>query len=273
MKSKTAVKPTWWNYLTMILFAATSFFLIVLVARPQISQEKNDDKLGIDFIMTIDQSGSMAVDFEGDKSRMEAVTEIIATFIKGIKHDRVGLVAFSGNAFTLCPLTHDYSVFEYYLKMFENKEGWRVGGSGGTAVGDAILYSVDKFQENVDRTKVIILITDGASNSGIDTLKAAAYAKQQKVKIYTLLVSGKYDEKEAIQSMQAIANATDGLFYDVKNTQQLNEVFEEIETLEKKKLTIAAPRIYFDNPTPYVIFIALLWLSYIGAKIVKKEYV
>lgn len=248
-----------------ILFACIILLLIALSARPQVSLEKNDDKLGLDIIVAVDGSGSMQVgEFQGSKNRIAAVQNIMDTFISQLKNDRVGLIAFSANFFTLCPLTHDYEIFKYYVDFMDyDKSQWFIQG-GSTAVGDAIIYATDKFQHTVDRTKILILLTDGASNKGINPLQAAEYAKKYNVKVYTLLVTGD-DQLDAgsVAQYKQIADTTDGYMYEVKNTQELSEVFQKIQTEEKKKIIVSSPKIYIDRPIIFILLSAFALCIYI----------
>lgn len=257
---------------SLILYGLLAALLIVLSARPQISLEKSDDKHGLDIIVAVDGSGSMrAGGFGGHKHRLAAVQSVATSFVEKLENDRIGLIAFSSNMFTLCPLTHDYDVFKYYLDFMDfDKSSWFIQG-GSTAVGDAIIYTTDKFQANVDRTKIVILLTDGASNKGINPVEAAQYAKKNKVKVYTLLVAGNdMVDPRAVTVYQQISDTTNGFFYLIKDTQQLDEVFTKIQSEEKKKLKITSPKIYLDNPVPFIIGIGILWVGYVISYSVRR---
>ncbi|MDR1739587.1 MAG: VWA domain-containing protein, partial [Bacteroidales bacterium] len=156
-------------------------FLIVALARPQ-STSKNDEQTihGIDIVMAMDVSSSMlAEDFS--PNRLEAAKQVASDFISARKNDRIALVAFSGEAYTQCPLTIDKGILLNKLK--ELKSGVILDG---TAIGDGIAVSINRIKSSEAKSKVIILLTDGVNNMGnIDPVNAAEMAKVFDIRLYS----------------------------------------------------------------------------------------
>lgn len=231
-------------------FVLTIF--IIALARPQIlSYYDIEHKKGIDILITLDISGSMAsLDFQ-PKNRLSVAKEVIEKFIKKRESDRIGLVVFAGSAYTKCPLTLDYDLLESYLKDTEIGEL-----EDGTALGMALATSANRIKTSKSRTKIIILLTDGINNRGeIDPKDAAKIAKDFGIKVYTIgvgkrgkapfpimdsmgnmrkiMVDVEIDEK----ILREIANSTGGLYFRATDKKSLNRVFSEINKWEKTDIT------------------------------------
>ncbi|HEV8080467.1 MAG TPA: VWA domain-containing protein, partial [Chitinophagaceae bacterium] len=156
--------------------------IIVALARPQTrNDEQNADGEGIDIILCIDVSGSMtAQDFT--PNRMEAAKKVAGDFVDQRLTDRIGIVIFSGESFTQCPLTTDHAVLKSQIEQIRN--GLL---EDGTAIGSGLATGVDRLRTSTSKSKVIILLTDGVNNSGlIDPSTAKEIAKVFKVKVYTI---------------------------------------------------------------------------------------
>ncbi len=242
------------RYFRHILFllrilALTS--LIIVLARPQrIGNVRNSMSEGIDIVITLDISSSMlARDFT--PNRLEASKEIAMQFISGRKFDRIGLVLFSSEAFTQCPLTNDYPVL---MNLFKDIETGMI--EDGTAIGNGLLNSVNRLKDSKAKSKVIILLTDGVNNKGeADPVTAAEIAAKYDIRIYTVGVGKtgtapypvqtifgmqyqqmevKIDEK----SLKEIAKLTDGQYFRATNNKKLKEIYKEIDKLEKSKIEV-----------------------------------
>ncbi|MDJ0765562.1 MAG: VWA domain-containing protein [Myxococcota bacterium] len=165
-------------------------FLIVALARPQDSTEREETEMeGIDIVLTLDVSLSMkAADLA--PTRLVAAKAVVQDFIKRRKNDRIGAVIFAENAYTLCPLTLDYSIL---ANMINEIELGVIGGQA-TAIGNAVGVSINRLRKSDAKSKVIILLTDGTSNAGnISPEQATLFAKTLGIKIYTVLM-GRQDE-------------------------------------------------------------------------------
>lgn len=229
--------------------------LIIAFARPQsFSSGENIYTEGIDIAMVLDISGSMlAEDFK--PNRLEAAKKVIDEFIKGRTSDRIGLVIFSGESFTQCPLTVDYSVLrnllsEIYSGMIED----------GTAIGNAIANGVNRLKDSQSKSKVMILLTDGVNNAGeIDPITAAQIAQKFGIRIYTVGVGTMGEAPYPFQTpfgkryqmvpveidenlLKQIANITGGKYFRATNNRKLVEIYDEIDKLEKTRVEVTSYR-------------------------------
>lgn len=238
-----------------LLFYLVLVLTITALARPQWGSERTPLKTtGINIILAVDLSESMAaLDFKrgGDiVNRLEAVKTVVADFIRRRHGDRIGLVVFGSQAYTQLPLTQDYQTIGAILDRLE------IGAAGrATAVGDAIGISVKRLEEVEGHTRIVILLTDGRSNSGeLSPPAAAEIAKQRGIKIYTIGVGGKerapflvkdpvfgrryiyrnvdLDEK----TLKSIARTTTGSYFHAENLEGLQNVYATIDTLEKTEM-------------------------------------
>ncbi|MDD3922594.1 MAG: VWA domain-containing protein [Endomicrobiia bacterium] len=234
------------NYLILIIF-------IIALARPQIG-EKTEDVLnqGTDIVIALDISSSMeALDFE-PINRLEAAKKIAVDFVKTRTHDRIGLVLFSGLAFTQSPLTNDINSVTKLL----NSATTNMSSVDGTAIGSAIVTATNRLKDSEAKSKLIILITDGANNIGeVDPITAGEIAKSLGIKIYTIgagdpegayyqvmdPVSGmklvKVEEQDLDENtLTAIAEMTGGQYFRANNTKMLESIIKEIDKLEKTEI-------------------------------------
>jgi Ca-activated chloride channel family protein len=235
--------------------------LIIALSRPQeISRDTLPPTEGVDIMLVLDTSTSMAaLDFE-PKNRIEAAKETAIDFISKRNYDRIGLVVFGGVAVLSCPLTLDHnSAIEYisqvYLAMTQ---------SDGTAIGDAIVTAVNHLKDSKAKSKLMILLTDGRSNTGVlqDVSQAAKIAKEFGIKIYTIGVAKKgkakvptgdpfqpyfyIDDDLNEADLMTIAKITDGKFYRATNMIELQNIYSEIDKLEKTKFETKVSGNYKD---------------------------
>lgn len=247
--------------------------LILALARPQL---RNDEQFttgeGIDIVLCLDISGSMlAQDFT--PNRMEAAKNVASTFIDGRPTDRIGLVIFSGESFTMCPLTTDRSVLKTQLSNVQ---------SGlledGTAIGDGLATSVERLQSSKAKTKVIILLTDGENNGGfIDPNAAKEIAKSIGVRVYTVGVGSEGYAQVPIQTpggvivqrqkvnideklLTQIASETGGKYFRAKDNESLSAIYKEIDQLEKSKIEISTFTHYSEQFFPFALAAAAFLL-------------
>ena len=207
---------------------------------------------GVDIMLAIDTSGSMkGEDFhlEGQRAtRLEAVKSVVELFVKSRTSDRLGMVVFGTMAFTQCPLTLDHGVTLSFLKNLE------IGMAGeNTAIGDALGTAVNRLKNLKSKTKIIILLTDGDNTHGVmDPEQAAEIAATFGIKVYTIGVGSKGEVPFLVQTifgpryqyvqsdlneelLRKIATETGGKYYRAQDTEQLQEIYEEIDDLEKTK--------------------------------------
>src|SRR5664279_3665806 len=185
LQSFATTGNTFRHYLRHVLFAFRTVaiaLLIIVLARPQKTDKfQNVSTEGIDIVLTQDISGSMlARDFKPD--RLEAAKNIATEFISGRPDDRIGLVVFSGESFTQCPLTTDHNVL---INQFMELHSGMI--DDGTALGDGLATAVNRLKDSKALSKVIILLTDGVNNMGsVDPVSAAEIAKLYGVRVYTI---------------------------------------------------------------------------------------
>jgi Ca-activated chloride channel family protein len=258
VRAFTHVKPTFrerTRHLPFILRMVAVALLIVALARPQSrSQGENIYSEGIDIAMLLDISGSMlAEDFQ--PNRIQAAKEVAQSFVDGRKNDRIGLVIFSGQSFTQCPMTLDYRVLKNLLRQV--KPGMV---EDGTAIGMAIAQGVNRLKDSKAKSKVMILLTDGVNNRGeIDPITAAQISQTFGIRIYTIgvgtvgeapypvptslgvryqMIPVDVDEK----ALQKIADLTGGKFFRATNNQALRQIYNEIDKLEKTRIEVKSYR-------------------------------
>jgi Ca-activated chloride channel family protein len=249
--------------------------MIFALARPQTSLSRQDITVeGIDLVIALDISGSMmAMDFKPD--RLEASKEVAAEFIDGRPNDRIGLVVFSGESFTQCPMTIDHSVLK---NLFADLKSGMI--EDGTALGDGLATAVSRLKESQAVSKVIILLTDGVNNMGsIDPLSAAEIAKLYGIRIYTIGVGTTGMAPYPVQTpfgmttqnmevkideplLKEISRMTDGRYFRATSNAKLREIYQEIDKLEKSKIDVTEFKRKKDEYIPLVLFaLALIVLE------------
>ncbi|HTX88994.1 MAG TPA: VWA domain-containing protein [Bacteroidales bacterium] len=225
--------------------------LIVALARPQTNLSRQDITVeGIDIVIAMDISGSMtAMDFK--PNRLEASKNLAMEFIDGRPNDRIGLVVFSGESFTQCPLTTDHAVLK---NLFGEIKSGMI--EDGTAIGDGLATAVARLKDSKAISKVIILLTDGVNNMGsVDPLSAAELAKMFGLRIYTVGIGTNGVAPIPVQTpfgvqiqsmpvqidedlLRKIAAMTDGKYFRATNNLKLRQVYQEIDRLEKSKIDV-----------------------------------
>ena len=256
----------------MIVFA----LLLVGLARPQRTNEKVEQWTeGIDIMIALDISQSMQIeDFQ--PNRLQAAKKVARDFIKGRLQDRIGLVVFSGDAFSLAPLTTDYELLYSYL----NDISFDMIESRGTAIGSALAVVTNRMRESESKSKVCILISDGDNTAGnIDPITSAELAAAHNIKIYTIVVGkeglvpyGKdfFGRPQMVENtvdettMRKIASLASGEFFRVTDNEALKNVFKRIDQYEKAEIKESR---FKDTTDFYHIYLQwamvffLLWLA------------
>jgi Ca-activated chloride channel family protein len=264
---------SWRNFLRPLLFILrllTLCCLIVALARPQThNDEQNLNGEGIDIVLCLDISGSMlAQDFQ--PNRMEAAKNVASEFIDNRPTDRIGLVIFSGEAFTMCPLTTDRNMLK--SQLFNVQSGLL---EDGTAIGSGLATGVDRLRNSPSKSKVIILLTDGENNGGlIDPNTAKEIAKSLGVRVYTVGMgtegfapvpiqtpAGVVMQREKVnideKLLTQIANETGGHYYRAKDNESLSGIYSEINRLEKSKIEVTTTRRYAEQFFPFALAAAI----------------
>ncbi|HLP73315.1 MAG TPA: VWA domain-containing protein [Bacteroidales bacterium] len=250
----SAAKKTFRNILRHVLFGfrtAAIALLIFILARPQATDRfSNSTTEGIDIVLALDISGSMlARDFKPD--RLEASKNVATEFISGRPYDRIGLVVFSGESFTQCPLTTDHAVL---INLLREVQSGMI--EDGTAIGMGLATSVNRIKDSEAKSKVIILLTDGVNNRGeIAPETAAEIAKTFKIRVYTIGVGTQGMAPYPVQTpfgmqyrdmpveideaiLKKIADTTGGKYFRATDNDKLVQVYAEIDKLEKSIIDV-----------------------------------
>lgn len=276
--------------LLSILRLTTIVLLIVAMARPRNVEVNTKTKTnrGIDIVMAIDVSASMlAKDLK--PNRLEALKVVATNFVNRRPNDRIGIVVYAGESFTQTPITSDKGIVKNTIS--EIKWGQL---DGGTAIGMGLGSAVNRLKESKAKSKVIILLTDGVNNSGfVDPKTATELAKEMNIKVYTVGIgtngmadfpfskdrSGRLQFKKLKveideELLQFIANETKGQYFRATDNMTLQEIYDEIDSLEKTKIEEFK---YYNYQEKYrhLILIAgiLLFLEFILRNTLFKSFI
>lgn len=252
------------RFIPPALFIISLLFIITALARPQSTNDQVEQwSEGIDIMLVIDISESMQImDFQ--PNRLEAAKDVARNFVAGRFQDRIGLVVFSGDAYSRSPLTTDYELLNSYIDdisfdLIENR---------GTAIGSALAVATNRLRESDSKSKVLILLSDGDNTAGnIDPITAAKLAQAYNIKIYTIAIGkeGKvpfgndffgrprYVENTLDETtLREIAKIGKGNFYRVSDKEALMQVFSEIDSLEKAEIKETR---YKDTTDYYIVYL------------------
>lgn len=262
-----AGSPPWWSRLPPVLRSLVLAAFIMAAAGPQVGGSTVEERReGIAIVIAIDISSSMLAEDFAPSNRMEVAKQEAINFISGRKADRIGLVAFAGEALTQVPVTLDYAVVEQAVKAL------RIGIlEDGTAIGSGLATAVNRLRRTPGKSKVVLLLTDGENNRGrIDPRTAAATAAAYGIKVYTIGVGTdgeapfptgrgiggfryevlpvKIDEG----LLREIADKTGGKYFRARDSEGLARVFNQIDALERTPVTITRYARYDEAMTPFI---------------------
>ncbi|MDO6437538.1 VWA domain-containing protein [Cyclobacterium sp. 1_MG-2023] len=268
-----------WTYLRLLpsfFFLLALWMVVIALARPQRTNEKVEQYTeGIDIMLVMDISESMDLqDFT--PNRLEAAKETAIDFINGRIADRIGMVIFSGEAFSLAPLTTDYEL----LTDLVNSITFNMMDAKGTAIGSAVSTGINRMRESEAKSKVMVLLSDGDNNAGnVDPVFAAQLAEAMDVKIYTIAV-GKdgmvpygtdfFGRPQMIESylneetLRNIARITKAEFFRASDDKALENIFTKIDELEKAEIIESRYKETMDYYRPYLIWgiiFFFIWLT------------
>ncbi|HEX6181846.1 MAG TPA: VWA domain-containing protein [Chitinophagaceae bacterium] len=265
---------SWKTNLLHIPFALRVLALICLVIALARPQKRNDEQMvtgeGVDIILCMDVSGSMLAQ-DLTPNRMEAAKAVAANFVDARPTDRIGLVIFSGESFTLTPITTDKNVLK--AQIYNVRSGLL---EDGTAIGSGLATSVDRLRSSNSKSKVVILMTDGENNGGmIDPNTAKEIAKAVGVRVYTIGVGTEGYAPVPVQTMggiimqrekvnidekllKQIADETGGKYFRAKDNEGLNNIYSEIDKLEKSRIDVTALKRYTERFFPFALAAAIL---------------
>ena len=240
-----------------------AFTLLVLaLARPQThNSEKKEYVEGIDIMLVMDVSTSMlSEDLRDDskevRNRLDAAKYVAAEFINSRPDDNIGLTIFAGESFTRCPMTIDHASLLSLLNDVRTDIAAKGLIEDGTAIGMGLATAVSRLKDSKAKSRVVILLTDGSNNRGdISPLDAAEIARLYNVRVYTIGVGSNGTAPYPMpvggriqyvnlpveidtETLQAIAQKTNGDFYRATNAEELSQIYREIDKLEKSKLEV-----------------------------------
>jgi len=270
-----------WTYLRLIpglMFILAVWMIVIALARPQKSNERVEQTTeGIDIMIVMDISESMDLqDFQ--PNRLEAAKKTAIDFINGRFGDRIGMVIFSGEAYSLAPLTTDYALLTDLVKDIS----FNMMDAKGTAIGSALAAGTNRMRESESKSKVMILLSDGESNAGnVDPLFAAQLASAMDIKIYTIAV-GKdgmvpygvdfFGRPQMVESyldesaLREIAGIGNGAFFRASDDDALEQIFNQINTMEKAEILESRYKETTDYYRVYLFWGILLFLTWLGLK-------
>ena len=274
------------RHLPFVLRATALALLVVALARPQdVERLSNTSTEGIDIMLSIDVSGSMlARDFKPD--RITAAKEVAGSFVADRYGDRIGLVAFAGEAYTQSPLTTDQGTLQTLLSRIR---------SGliedGTAIGNGLATAINRLRESEVKSKVIILLTDGVNNRGeIAPLTAAEIAKAQGIRVYTIGVGTEgmapypavdmFGETTFVQrkveidekTLTSIAEMTGGRYFRATDKAKLKAIYDEINQMERSKVEVSEHVTYHELYLDWLLgALALLLLEFLLSTLILKR--
>ncbi len=255
-----SIKPSWkvrWRPLLNVLRGIAFVMFVIALARPQKTNvSETIDSEGIDIVLSMDISGSMlAEDFK--PNRLDAAKDNALKFIDARPTDRIGLVIFSGESFTQCPITIDHNVLKDQLSQI--RSGML---QDGTAIGDGLATAVDRLRDAKGKSRIVILMTDGVNNVGkIGPELALEIAKAYKIRVYTIGVGTEGEALSPVQTpfgerkqmvpvqideplLKKIAKETGGNYYRATGNSKLESIYKEIDKLEKTSIEVNAFKHY-----------------------------
>ncbi len=249
-----------------ILYALGLVCLVVALARPQRGLEDSRVRTeAVDIILLVDLSESMETrDFQKHNrrlSRLEASKDVIERFLEKRPNDRIGMVGFATLPYAVAPLTLDHGW------LIQRMQGLHTGMLDGsrTAIGDGIASAVNRLRESEAKSKVIILLTDGANNSGtLSPENAASAAEALSIKIYTIGAGGArtgfFMQRQEVDetSLKKIAKTTDAEFYRARDLKTLEAVYEKIDQLEKTEIEVERFTRFEEKAKGWIVLGALL---------------
>jgi Ca-activated chloride channel family protein len=266
----------WWlaeglKYLSLV-------FVIIALARPQTSDTQTKRNVeGIDIMIALDISDSMLIEDMKPNNRLEAAKDTIKNFIKGRSSDRIGMVIFAGESFTLVPLTLDYDLVLSRLEDVTTAQQAHI--KDGTAIGVAMANAAGKLKDSVAKTRVIVFMTDGENNSGlIDPETGLSIAKGYGIKVYSIgmgssgptkipiyqkdMFGNKVKTYQPFEStvnddlLGRMASETGGKYYRASKEDSLGPIFKDIDKLERTKIDVNKYTRYTELYQKY------LWMAF-----------
>lgn len=247
------------RFIPSLLQAAGLALVVVALARPQRSTFQTERvSEGIDIALALDISDSM-LETDLPPTRLAAAKRVADAFIRGRFQDRIGLVAFAGESFYLCPLTTDYDLLRQLLTDLSPQDI----RTAGTAIGSALANCVNLMRTSRSPSKVAILLSDGDNTAGnIDPITAAQLAQAYGIRVYTVAVGRVGQGRETVDegTLREIATLSAGRFFRAADARTLGDIFSQIDRLEKAEIRQGRYREVKDFYHPYLRWAVVFFL-------------
>ena len=248
--------------------------LVVAMARPQTGRRETKIwSQGVDIMLAVDTSGSMqALDLDAElpiarrRTRLQAVKDVVETFVQKRDTDQIGMVVFGADAFTQCPLTLDHGIVTTFLERV------KIGMAGDrTAIGSGLGAAINRLKKSAAKSKIIILLTDGSNNAGpLSPRKAAEVAHALGIKVYTIGAGGRGKAPFVVDSLfgkqvqyadvdideptlQEIASITGGAYFRAEDSHALANIYDQIDKLEKSEIQMKSYMEYNERFSWFVL--------------------
>ncbi|ARS35103.1 vWA domain-containing protein [Pontibacter actiniarum] len=262
------------RFVPRVVYMLFVMLVLVALARPQrVNEQVELSSAGIDIVLVLDVSGSMELqDFK--PNRLEAAKDVALNFLDGRVQDRIGMVVFAGDAYSLAPLTTDYAL----LRESINSIGFKMIPNDGTAIGSALAVAINRMRDSEAKSKVIILISDGENTAGnLDPELAAQLAYAYDIKLYTIgigkdgmvpyldedgktiFVETQMDES----SLRQIARIGAGKFFRADSKDALQQVFRNINKMEKTEVLekrFRDTQDYYQVYLKWALLLLIIWM-------------
>ncbi|PIE85440.1 hypothetical protein CSA08_01900 [Candidatus Gracilibacteria bacterium] len=227
----------------LLIFVIFILFLIIMSNPVKEYKKEVIKKYGIDIEIILDISPSMMYN-DLIPNRLEVAKDVIINFLDKIEADRVGVIVFAGKPFTSIPLTYDYNFLKEVINKIDiNIINQNKKGLFGTAIGDALVLGNSSLKSEKDREKVIILLTDGKANQGLDPLIASKLLKENNIKVYSVGIGrnenyGGFDKSLLVdeETLKKISKETSGKYFRADTNKTFRDIFDEISLLEKTEI-------------------------------------
>jgi Ca-activated chloride channel family protein len=259
------------------LLLAGAAALVLALARPAVKSARTTVATeGVAILLCLDVSGSMVAEDFQPNNRIDVAKTVVADFVKRRPDDRIGLVSFAAMPFLRCPLTRDHRTL---LEVVRSLTAVTRSEIDGTAIGDALIASGKRLLKAPEKSRIVILLTDGENNRGqFDPLQAAELLKAHHIRVYAVgigssgvvpyPVTGENGKKTYQyvrigfneQVLQALARATDGVYFNASGGKALEKVFDSIDRLERTRI-LSAGYVSFRELFPYPLGAAVFLLS------------
>ncbi len=277
--------PSWRARARHLLFVGRLLGLALIIAalaRPQSGSTRDVVRgEGIDIMLVLDMSGSMAAEDFQPQNRLQVAKEVVKEFVRGRQYDRIGLVVFARQSYLQCPLTLDYDILTRLVDQIELAPDMKL--DDGTAIGVAIGTAVNHLKDSTAKSRIVVLLTDGNNNAGpIDPLTAAQAAHALGVKVYTIGAGRPDDAPVTVrdpvlgvqrvsmpteldeETLRQVAETADGLYFRATDANALRQIYQKISQMEQSKVEIKRYTRYRELAgwflAPALAFLALEWV-------------